>query len=270
MSRFWRVSGSALALVWLLVFVGIPFVAVLVGALASGWCPFWQSITSQEARFALRLTGEITLVTLFINLGLGVPVSFWIAKRSIPGWRVVCWIVELPLSVSPVVAGLALIIVYGPNALLGELLADVHVKVAFAFPGMVLATVFVTFPFIVHEAVTAIRAIGDTQEQAAHVLGASPWRTLWRIWLPQLKWSLLYGLALTIARSFGEFGAVLVVSGSIVMVTETATLFVYQASVNNEMQAAYAASAVLAIVSFVLILVLQLLKRLGRMDLLGH
>ncbi|WP_206832336.1 sulfate ABC transporter permease subunit [Alicyclobacillus fructus] len=270
MSRLSRPLGVALVYVWLSVFVVVPWVAILVGAFAGGWASFWHSVSSPEAAFALRMTLEITLVTLFINLALGVPISFWIARRSAPGWRVIQWIVELPLSVSPVVAGLALIVVYGPNALIGALLAHAHIKIAFAFPGMVLATVFVTLPFIVHETVPAIRAIGDTQEQAAYVLGASPWRTLWRVWLPQLKWSLLYGMALTAARSFGEFGAVLVVSGSIVMVTETATLFVYQASVNNQMQAAYAVSAVLALVSFALILVLQLVKRLGGNRLRDH
>ncbi|KRW90779.1 sulfate ABC transporter permease [Alicyclobacillus tengchongensis] len=270
MSRIWRISGSAITYLWLLAFVGIPFVAVLTGALAGGWRPFWQCVTSQEALFALRMTGEITGVTLLVNLTLGVPMAFWIARKTVPGWRMVQWIVELPLAVSPVVAGLALIVVYGPNALLGRLLETVHIKVAFAFPGMVLATVFLTLPFIVHETVPAIRAIGNTQEQAAYVLGASPWRTLWRVWLPQLKWSLLYGLALTTARSFGEFGAVLVVSGSIVMVTETATLFVYQASVNSELQAAYAVSATLALASFFLIVAMQFLKRVGGRSLRGH
>ncbi|MBF8377334.1 ABC transporter permease subunit [Alicyclobacillus mali] len=269
MSKVWTVVGTSIAYAWLLLLVGVPFAAVLVGALAGGWGPFWQSVTSQEALFALRMTGEITGVTLLVNLVLGLPMAFWIARRA-PGWRMVQWLVELPLSVSPVVAGLALIVVYGPNALVGAFLLHIHVKVAFAFPGMVLATIFVTLPFIVHETVPAIRAIGDTQEQAAYVLGASPWRTLWRVWLPQLKWSILYGLALTTARSLGEFGAVLVVSGSIVMVTETATLFVYQASVNNEMQAAYSVSALLALASFALILLLQFLKRAGGRNLRDH
>lgn len=246
---------------WFAILIAFPVVGILFGAFQSGVGSFIHQLTNPEALFSLKLTFEVTGCALILNTVFGLIIAFAIAYRQMWGWQIANVFVDLPFAVSPVIAGLALIFVYGPNTFIGGLLQKGDIKLMFAMPGMVMATMFVTLPFVVRELVPTLREAGRSQEEAANTLGASGWRVFWSITLPQIKWSLFYGMILTIARALGEFGAVLVVSGSVIMLTETATLFVYQSTVNGDMQAAYAVSLVLAITSFVILLILQFVKR---------
>ncbi|GMA49859.1 sulfate ABC transporter permease subunit CysW [Alicyclobacillus contaminans] len=249
---------------WLLVLLVLPAVGIVVGAFQGGADQVWMALTSPEGRFALRLTLEITVLTVVINTVFGVLAALHIARRHMRGWRILNAVVDLPFAVSPVIAGLALVLVYGPNTFIGGWLQAQGAQVMFAFPGMVLATLFVTFPFVVRELVPVLRAAGVTEEEAAFTLGASAWRTFWQVTFPNIRWSLWYGITLTIARALGEFGAVLVVSGSVIMKTQTATLYIYQATEDGQMQVAYAMSLLLAAISFVILLILQYLKKRQR------
>ncbi|WP_369406106.1 sulfate ABC transporter permease subunit [Alicyclobacillus kakegawensis] len=258
-----RMALSAGVYLWFLILILIPAITMVEGALSHGVNGFFAQVLQPEAVSALRLSFLITALTLLINLPLGVITALLIARRSFPGWQVVNAVVDLPFALSPVIAGLALLLVYGPNTLLGAFLQNHGVKVMFALPGMVLATLLVTFPLVVRELVPLLRQLGLRQEEAAWTLGASAWRTFWLVTLPRIRFGLGYSAVLTIARALGEFGAVLVVSGNLVGVTQTATLYVYQATENNDLQAADAVSTVLALVSFVILILMQVFKGRG-------
>lgn len=258
-----RISLYSLTYIWFLVLIVLPALGVVVGAFQNGIGSLFAELTTPAALFSLKLTAEITLATLLFNTVFGVLVALHISYKRI-GWRVINFVVDLPFAVSPVIAGLALVLSYGPNTLIGGLLGAADIKFIFALPGMVAATLFVTFPFVVRELVPHLLEHGMRQEEAAYTLGANPLVTFWRVTLPEIKWSLAYGMVLTVARSLGEFGAVLVVSGSVIMVTQSATLYVYQATVDNQMAAAYGVSLVLAICSVLTLILLQLTKRKKR------
>ncbi|MDQ0189583.1 sulfate ABC transporter permease subunit [Alicyclobacillus cycloheptanicus] len=247
--------------VWFFLLILLPVLGLIVGAFQSGVSGFLQALTQPEALSSLKLTFEITLLTVLINAVFGVMTALMIARRSTRGWQIINAIVDLPFAVSPVIAGLALILVYGPKTFIGGAFEDMHIHIIFAMPGMVIATLFVTFPFVVRELVPILREKGEAEEEAALTLGASRWRVFWTVTLPGIKWSLIYGMVLTLARALGEFGAVLVVSGGVIMLTQTATLYVYQATVNSDMQAAYSVALLLAATSFVILMILQLVKR---------
>ncbi|MFD1676191.1 sulfate ABC transporter permease [Alicyclobacillus fodiniaquatilis] len=256
-----RIGLFSFVYVWFALLIILPVIGMLSGAFRDGFGQFWVQLTKPDALFSLRLTFEITAITVIINTVFGILTSIIIARRNMRGWQVVNAIVDIPFAVSPVIAGLALLLIYGPNTFIGGFLQQNNVKLMFAMPGMVMATLFVTFPFVVRELVPVLREIGTQQEEAALTLGASGWRIFWRVTLPEIKWSLIYGMVLTIARAQGEFGAVLVVSGSLIMLTQTATLYVYQATVNSQMQGAYAVSLVLAATSFVILLLLHFVRK---------
>jgi sulfate/thiosulfate transport system permease protein len=177
-------------------------------------------------------------------------------------------LIDLPFAISPVVAGFMLIILYGPQGLLGWFFENHDWKVVYAFPGMLLATLFVTLPFVVKEISLVLQEIGNEQEQAATLLGANPWQVFWKITLPSIRCGLLYGITLTVARALGEFGAVLVVSGNIINLTQTATLAIYQAFEDFNYVGSYAVAAVLALISFTLLICLEVLKK--KRGMLGH
>ena len=170
-------------------------------------------------------------------------------------------VVDLPFAVSPVVAGLMLIVLYGPEGWLGRWLERRGFRVVYAVPGMILATLFVTVPFVVRELVPILRELGEEHEQAAYTLGAGRWRTFWSVTLPSIRWGVAYGVTLTVARSLGEFGAVLVVSGNLIGQTQTATLYVHDGIESFHTEGAYAASLVLAAVSFVLLVGMELIRK---------
>lgn len=256
-----RIVTSSFTYLWFLVLIILPVAGIIVGAFANGVPAFFQQLVQPGALFSLKLTLEITLCTVVMNTVFGVLAALQIARKHVRGWGVLNAVVDLPFAISPVIAGLAMVIIYGPNTFIGGVLQHANIKFIFAMPGMVAATLFVTFPFVVRELVPRLMEVGTGQEQAALTLGASPWITFWKVTFPQIKFSLIYGIVLTVARSLGEFGAVLVVSGSIMMVTESATLYVYQQTTNDAMSSAYAVSLVLGVASFLILLILQFAKR---------
>jgi sulfate transport system permease protein len=239
------------------------FPVALVGyrAFEDGVDAFWAAITTPEALHALYLTIVIALIAVPANTVFGILCALAIVRRRFRGHGLVNSIVDLPLALSPVVVGLALVLVYGRQGWWGGWLNDQGIEVIFALPGMVLATIFVSLPFVVREVVPVLREIGDEQEEAASTLGAGPWQTFWRVTLPAIRWGVAYGVVLTTARALGEFGAVSVVSGRIAGRTETMTLHVEERFQAFDLTAAYASSVVLALLAVATLLALTLLRR---------
>jgi sulfate/thiosulfate transport system permease protein len=249
------------ALGYLAALLVVPVGLVVYRAFEDGIAEFFAAITTPEALHALWLTIIITLIAVPLNTVFGVMCALAIVRRRFRGHGLVNSVVDLPLALSPVVVGLALVLVYGRNGWWGGWLIDNGVHVIYALPGMVIATVFVSLPFVVREVVPVLREIGDEQEQAAATLGASSWQTFWKITLPAIRWGVAYGVVLTTARALGEFGAVSVVSGRIAGRTETMTLHVEERFQAFEVQDAYAASVVLALLAVCTLLAMTLLRR---------
>ena len=239
----------------------VPVALVVRRAFGDGFGAFLTAITTPEAMHALWLTTLIALIAVPANTVFGVLCALAIVRRRFRGHGFVNSIVDLPLALSPVVVGLALVLVYGRTGWWGGWLSDVGIEVIFALPGMVLATIFVSLPFVVREVVPVLREIGDEQEEAASTLGASSWQTFWRITLPAIRWGVAYGVVLTTARALGEFGAVSVVSGRIAGRTETMTLHVEERFQSFDLTGAYASSVVLALLAVATLLAMTLLRK---------
>jgi sulfate transport system permease protein len=239
----------------------VPTVALVRGALAGGLEPFWRAVSSIDALRAFRLTIGITLAASAVNTVFGLAFAVVLVRQRFWGKTLVDGLVDLPFAVSPIIAGLMLVIVYGPQGWIGRWLELLGVRVVYAWPGMALATIFVTLPFVVREVVPVLREFGIDQEEVAYTLGAGRWRTFWLVTLPSIRWGLAYGVALTVARSLGEFGALLVVSGNILGRTQTATLYIHDGIESFDTEGAYAASVVLAGVSFILLIGMEALRR---------
>jgi sulfate/thiosulfate transport system permease protein len=245
--------------------VGLGYLALLLVAPVSlvfwrtfehGVGPAWDAVTTPAAKHAFVVTILITLIAVPANTVFGVICAIAIVRRRFPGKGLVNAFVDLPLALSPVVVGLAFLLLYGRNGWLEHLPFDV----VFAFPGMVLATIFVSLPFVVREVVPVLREIGTEQEQAASTLGASSFQTFRRVTLPAIRWAVAYGVVLTTARALGEFGAVSVVSGRIAGKTETMTLHVEERFQGFDLVGAYAASVVLALLAIATLLAMNLFR----------
>ena len=249
------------ALGYLTALLVVPVGLVVYRAFEDGIGAFIDAITTPEALHALWLTVIIALIAVPLNTVFGIMCALAIVRRRFRGHGLVNSVVDLPLALSPVVVGLALVLVYGRNGWWGGWLIDNGYQVIYALPGMVLATVFVSLPFVVREVVPVLREIGDEQEQAASTLGASSWQTFWKVTLPAIRWGVAYGVVLTTARALGEFGAVSVVSGRIAGRTETMTLHVEERFQAFEVQDAYAASVVLALLAVATLLAMTLLRK---------
>jgi len=245
-----RLGLRALALGYLAVLLLVPVGLVFWRTFEHGLGPVWNSITTPAAIHAFWLTIEVAAIAVPLNAIFGVIAALTIVRGRFPGKTLLDALIDLPFAVSPIVVGLALILVYGR----GGWLAGLPFQVIFAVPGIVLATVFVSLPFVAREVEPVLREIGDEQEQAAATLGASGWQTFWRITLPSIRWGLTYGIVLATARAIGEFGAVSVVSGKIAGQTETLTLLVEKRFENFDVAGAYAASALLAVIALVTLL----------------
>jgi sulfate transport system permease protein len=243
------------ALGYLGVILLVPVGLVFYRTFEHGLAPVWASLTTPEARHAFWLTILIAAIAVPANTVFGVVTAIAIVRHRFPGKGLVNALVDLPLALSPVVVGLSLLLLYGREGWL-----DLPFQVVFALPGMVLATIFVSLPFVVREVVPVLREIGDEQEQAAATLGASSWQIFRRVTLPAIRWAVAYGVVLTTARCLGEFGAVSVVSGRIVGQTETLTIHVEQAFQNFDVAGAYAASVVLALVAVATLVLMSLFK----------
>jgi sulfate transport system permease protein len=235
------------SLAYLAVILIAPVALIFWRAFEHGWHPFWAAISSPFAVFAVKLTLEIALVAVPLNTIFGVLCALAIVRHRIPGMGLVNAIVDLPMALSPVVVGLSLYLLYGRDGWFGSWLTAHGIKVLFAYPSMLLATMFVSLPFVVREVVPVLREIGTEQEEAAATLGSSAFTTFRRITLPAIRWAVAYGVVLTMARSLGEFGAVAMVGGNIAGQTQTLTQYV-QASYENGTTptGAYAASVLLA------------------------
>ncbi len=225
-SRLARAVLIALALVFLALFLALPLLAVFVQALKAGIGPFRDAIDTPDAISAIKLTLLVAAITVPVNMVFGVAASWAITKFRFPGKSLLTTLIDLPFSVSPVVSGLIFVLLFGAQGLLGPWLADHDVKIIFAVPGIVLATMFITFPFVARELIPLMEEQGTDEEEAAISLGANGWQTFWHVTLPNIRWGLLYGVLLCNARAMGEFGAVSVVSGHIRGETNTLPLHV--------------------------------------------
>jgi sulfate transport system permease protein len=207
------------------------------------------------------LTLWITVLATLVNTVFGLAFAIVLVRQKFLGKALADGLVDLPFAVSPIVAGLMLVILYGPQGWLGTWIERAGLRVVYSWPGMLLATTFVTLPFVVREVVPVLREFGVDQEEVAYTLGAGRWRTFWRITLPSIRWGLAYGVTLTVARALGEFGALLVVSGNILGRTQTATLYIHDGIESFNTEGAYAASVLLAGVSFVLLIGMETLRK---------
>jgi len=250
-----RLGLRTLVLGYLAVLLLIPVGLIFYRTFEHGLAPVWRSITTPAAVHAFWLTIEIALIAVPLNTIFGVITALALVRGRFRGKAVIDAAISLPFALSPVVIGLALLLVYGRGGWV-----SLPFQVIFAVPGMVLATVFVSLPFVVREVVPVLREVGDEQEQAAATLGASRWQAFWRITLPAIRWGVAYGVVLTIARAIGEFGAVSVVSGRIAGQTQTLTLLVEQRFQNFDLAGAYAASALLGVIAIATLLAMMLLK----------
>jgi sulfate/thiosulfate transport system permease protein len=254
---------------WVLRVLGLGYLGVLLAApvglvfwrtFAHGVGPAWAAVTTPAAKHAFVVTITIAAIAVPANTIFGVICALAIVRRRFPGKGLVNALVDLPLALSPVVVGLAFLLLYGRNGWFGGWLTEHGVQIVFALPGMVLVTIFVSLPFVVREVVPVLREIGTEQEQAAATLGASGFETFRRVTFPAIRWAVGYGVVLTTARALGEFGAVSVVSGHIVGKTETMTLHVEERFQSFDYTGAYAASVVLALLAIATLLAMSLFK----------
>jgi sulfate/thiosulfate transport system permease protein len=249
------------ALGYLALLLGIPVGMVFINAFQDGFAAAWDSVTTPEAQHAFYLTFVMVAVAVPLNTIFGVLCALAVVRQRFRGRALLNALVDLPFAVSPVVVGLALLLVYGRrDGWIGPWLYDHGVQVIFSTPGMILATMFVSLPFVVREVIPVLREIGTEQEQAAATLGANGFQTFFRITLPAIRWGVAYGVVLTTARALGEFGAVSVVSGKLSGQTETATLFVEGQYQRFNETGAYAASVVLALLALVTLLAMNVIK----------
>jgi sulfate/thiosulfate transport system permease protein len=251
-----RVLLRSVALGYLALLLIAPVGLVLYRTFEPGVGAVWDSITTPAAISAFWLTLEIAALSVAMNTVLGVLTALLVVRGRFRGKWLMEALLDLPFAISPIVVGLSLILVYGR----GGWLADLPFQVIFALPGMVLATVFVSLPFVAREVIPVLREVGDEQEQAAATLGASRWQTFWRITLPAIRWGVAYGVVLSTARAIGEFGAVSIVSGKVAGETVTLTLLVENRFQNFDLAGAYAASALLALIALATLLAMTLIK----------
>ncbi len=243
------------ALLFMALFLVLPLAAVFAEALRKGFDAYWAALQEPDALSSIKLTFITALIAVPVNLVFGVAAAWCIAKYEFRGKSVLTTLVDLPFSVSPVVAGLIYVLMFGAQGWFGPWLQAHDIKIIFAVPGIVLATIFVTFPFIARELIPLMQAQGNDEEQAAIVLGATGWQTFWYVTLPNIKWGLLYGVILCNARAMGEFGAVSVVSGHIRGQTNTMPLHVEVLYNEYQSVAAFAVASLLALLALVTLVI---------------
>jgi sulfate transport system permease protein len=250
----------SVALTYLLLFLGIPLYAVFYQALKKGWDLYWAALQEPDAWSAIKLTFIAAFIAVPCNLVFGIAAAWAIAKFDFKGKSLLITLIDLPFAVSPVVSGLVYVLLFGAQGWIGPWLQAHDIKLIFAVPGIVLATIFVTFPFIARELIPLMQSQGKEEEEAAVSLGASGWQTFWRVTLPNIKWGLMYGVILCNARAMGEFGAVSVVSGHIRGMTNTMPLHVEILYNEYNFVAAFAVASLLALLALVTLAVKSLIE----------
>jgi sulfate/thiosulfate transport system permease protein len=255
-----RLGLRSVALAYLALILVGPLAIVFYRTFEDGFGPAWDALKTPETIHAFKLTLIITAIAVPINTVFGIVCGLAIVRRRFPGKGVLNAFIDLPLALSPVVVGLALFLLYGTDGWFGGWLDDHGIQVLFALPAMIIATTFVSLPFVAREVIPTLREIGDDQEQAARTLGANGWQTFWRITLPSIRWAVIYGVILTTARCLGEYGAVAVVSGRLQGQTETATLRVQERWESFDLAGAYAISIVLALIAILVLLAMTVIR----------
>ncbi|HFC6394052.1 sulfate ABC transporter permease subunit CysW [Neisseria bacilliformis] len=253
---------TAAALLFLAVMLVVPLAAVFAEALKGGWRLYFAALADPEALDAVKLTLLTAAVVVPVNAVLGIAAAWLLTRFDFRGKQLLTTLLDLPFSVSPVVAGLMFVLLFGAHTALGGWLEAHGIQIIFAIPGIILATLFVTFPFVARELIPLMQAQGDSEEQAALILGASGWQMFWRVTLPNIKWALLYGIILTNARAMGEFGAVSVVSGHIRGETNTIPLLVEILYNEYNFTAAFALSGLLALLALATLAVQHLIAKI--------
>ena len=259
-SRAGRYGLRTVALVYLAAVLVLPIAMVFYRTFENGLQPVLDALQDPMAQHALLLTVVIAAIAVPLNTLFGVFCALLLVRRSFPGKAFLSTLIDVPFAVSPIVVGLALVLVYGRTGWFGGWLMDSGIRVIFAWPSMVLATIFVSLPFVVREVVPVLQEVGVEQDQAAHTLGASTWQTFRRITLPAIRAGVTYGVILTTARALGEFGAVSIVSGKIAGRTSTLTVHVEEQFQQFDLIGAYTSSLVLAVIALVIVLGMTLLK----------
>jgi sulfate transport system permease protein len=251
----------ALALLYLGFFLFLPLATVFTGALRRGLAVYLEALTNPDALSAIQLTFLVAAISVPLNLVFGVAASWAVAKFEFPGKNLLLAFIDLPLAVSPVISGMIFLLIFGAQGYLGPWLIERGIKVAFAVPGIILATIFVTFPFVARELIPVMKAQGNDEEEAAITLGANGFQMFCRVTLPNIKWGLLYGVILCNARAMGEFGAVSVISGHIRGMTNTLPLHVEILYNEYQFAAAFAAASVLVLLALVTLVAKTVIER---------
>ena len=258
----WTLITSVVAYVAFLIVT--PIAALAFGAFEKGFAASIESLNDPAVFSAFWNTLWISLVVVIVHSIFGTVVAWVFVRHRFPGRNLINGLIDMPFAVSPVVAGYMLLLLFGRNGMLAPLIDALGIQVAFAMPGMVLATLFVTLPFMIRELIPVMEAFNTQQEKAAETLGANSWQTFWRVTFPGLRWGMIYGITLTFARALGEFGAVLVIGGGVQGRTETATLFIYRALDERQYVGAYSAALALGLISLILVLGSDWLRRRER------
>ncbi|NJL63458.1 MAG: sulfate ABC transporter permease subunit CysW [Methylacidiphilales bacterium] len=256
--------GIALAYLGLILY--IPAINVFYQAFNTGVAPFFHNLTQFDFLHAAWLTLILALICIPVNAAFGLCAAWAIARHRFPGRTLLLSIIDLPFSISPVVVGLMIVLVYGRQGWIGNWLVEHGMRIIFSFPGMAIATAFVSMPFVAREVIPVMEELGSDQEEAAKTLGANNWQIFLRVTLPNVRWGLLYGLILTNARAMGEFGAVSVVSGNIIGKTQSLPLFVEDTYKQYETAAAYSAAVILALLAVVTLVLKEILERKTRIQ----
>lgn len=249
------------ALLFMALFLLVPLISIFVEAFRQGLQVYWAAITEPDALSAIKLTLLAAAIALPLNAIFGIAVAWAVTKFDFRGKSLLLTLIDLPFSVSPVIAGLALVLIYGANSLIGGWLEAHGLQVIFAVPGIVIATVFITFPFVARELIPLMQQQGSSEEEAARILGASGWQIFRRVTLPNIKWALLYGLILSNARAMGEFGAVSIVSGHIRGETNTMPLHIEVVYNEYQFSAAFAVASLLALLALVTLVLKYFVER---------
>jgi sulfate transport system permease protein len=253
-----------LVVVYVAFLILTPITALAFGAFERGIGASLSSLNEPEVFTAFWNTLWISLIVVIIHAIFGTLVAWVFVRHRFPGRNLINGLVDMPFAVSPVVVGYMLLLLFGRNGMLAPLIESLGIQIAFAMPGIVMATLFVTLPFMIRELIPVLEAFDTRQEQAAATLGANSWQTFWRVTFPALRWGMIYGITLTFARALGEFGAVLVIGGGVQGQTETATLFIYRALDERQYIGAYSAALALGLFSLILVLGSDWLRRRRR------